>query len=85
MAFITISIGRSRQTAEYRLSCDLKIWTGAVARRASTPWNLSPKENLWDEIRGKNSKNYALKAIDAVRAKLDEAISNAIPKPLLSG
>jgi len=31
---------------------------------------LNPKENLWDEIREKIFKNYALKSIDAVRAKL---------------
>ena len=35
---------------------------------------LAPKENLWDEIREKIFKNYALKSIDAVRAKLKEAI-----------
>jgi transposase len=31
---------------------------------------LNPKENLWDEIREKIFKNYALKSMDAVRAKL---------------
>jgi transposase len=35
---------------------------------------LNPKENLWDEIREKIFKNYALKSIDAVYAKLNEAI-----------
>jgi len=35
---------------------------------------LNPKENLWDEIREKIFKNYALKSIDAVYAKLGEAI-----------
>jgi transposase len=35
---------------------------------------LNPKENLWDEIRKKIFKNYALKSIDAVRAKLQKAI-----------
>ena len=35
---------------------------------------LNPKENLWEEIREKIFKNYALKSIDAVRAKLEEAI-----------
>ena len=34
----------------------------------------NPKENLWDEIREKIFKNYALKSIDAVRAKLKQAI-----------
>jgi transposase len=35
---------------------------------------LNPKENLWDEIREKIFKNYALKSMDAVRAKLKHAI-----------
>ena len=35
---------------------------------------LNPKENLWHEIREKIFKNYALKSIDAVRAKLKQAI-----------
>jgi transposase len=35
---------------------------------------LNPAENLWDEIREKIFKNYALKSIDAVRTKLKEAI-----------
>ena len=35
---------------------------------------LNPKENLWDEIREKIFKNYALKSINAVRAKLKQAI-----------
>ena len=35
---------------------------------------LNPKENLWDEIREKIFRNYALKSIDAVRAKLNQAI-----------
>ena len=30
---------------------------------------LNPKENLWDEIREKIFKNYALKSMDAVCAK----------------
>jgi hypothetical protein len=44
---------------------------------------LKPKENLWEEIREKILKNYALKSIDAVRAKLSRrsSISIAIPKP----
>ena len=36
--------------------------------------DLNLKENLWDEIREKIFKNYALKSIDAVRAKLKQAI-----------
>jgi hypothetical protein len=35
---------------------------------------LNPKENLWDEIREKIFKNYALKSIDHVRQKREEAI-----------
>jgi transposase len=35
---------------------------------------LNPKENIWDEIREKIFKNYALKSMDVVQAKLNEAI-----------
>jgi hypothetical protein len=35
---------------------------------------LNPKKNLWDEIREKIFKNYALKSIDSVYPKLSEAI-----------
>jgi hypothetical protein len=42
---------------------------------------LNPKENLWDEIRDKIFKNYALKSIDAVRAKLKAAILYMERKP----
>lgn len=35
---------------------------------------LNPKENLWDEIREKIFKNYALKSIDAVRHKAAEPL-----------
>jgi DDE superfamily endonuclease len=35
---------------------------------------LNPKENLWEEIREKIFKNYALKSMDAVCQKLREAI-----------
>ena len=34
---------------------------------------LNPQENLWDEIREKIFKNYALKSIDEVYSKLEEA------------
>ena len=34
---------------------------------------LNPQENLWGEIREKIFKNYALKSMDDVNAKLDEA------------
>jgi transposase len=35
---------------------------------------LNPKENLWEEIREKIFKNYALKSMDAVHQKLKEAV-----------
>ena len=35
---------------------------------------LNPQENLWDEIREKIFKNYALKSMNDVYAKLEEAI-----------
>ena len=35
---------------------------------------LNPKENLWEEIREKIFKNYALKSMDEVHRKLDEAV-----------
>ena len=35
---------------------------------------LNPEGNLWDELREKIFKNYALKSMDAVRAKLVQAI-----------
>ena len=35
---------------------------------------LNPQENLWDEIREKIFKNYALKSMDDVHAKLKQAI-----------
>ena len=35
---------------------------------------LNPKESIWDEIREKVFKNYALKSIAAVYAKLEQAI-----------
>jgi transposase len=34
---------------------------------------LNPQENLWDEIREKIFKNYALKSMDEVYDKLEEA------------
>ena len=34
---------------------------------------LNPQENIWDEIREKLFKNYALKSMDEVYAKLEEA------------
>jgi hypothetical protein len=37
------------------------------------PANIMLQENLWDEIREKLFKNYALKSMDEVYAKLEEA------------
>ena len=34
---------------------------------------LNPQENIWDEIREKIFKNYALKSMEEVNDKLDEA------------
>jgi transposase len=34
---------------------------------------LNPQENLWDEIREKIFKNYALESMDEVYAKLEDA------------
>src|SRR6202051_700716 len=44
---------------------------------------LNPKENLWDEIREKIFKNYALKSIDAVHRKLQKAIGYINRNPQL--
>ncbi len=35
---------------------------------------LNPKENIWEEIREKIFKNYALKSMKEVNAKLDDAV-----------
>jgi hypothetical protein len=47
---------------------------GARQRLAALAPELNPKENLWDEIREKIFRDYALKSIDAVHRKLEEAI-----------
>jgi transposase len=44
---------------------------------------LNPKENLWDEIREKIFKNYALKSMDAVCAKLKQAVLHIERNPKL--
>ena len=44
------------------------------AKAAGAGEMLNPKENIWDEIREKIFKNYVLKSMDEVDAKLDEAI-----------
>jgi transposase len=35
---------------------------------------LNPQENIWDEIREKIFKNYALKSMNDVYDKLEEAV-----------
>ena len=35
---------------------------------------LNPQENIWDEIREKIFKNYALKSMDDVYAKIEDAV-----------
>ena len=47
---------------------------GFAARRSRHSPELNPKENIWDQIREKIFKNYALKSIAAVYAKLEQAI-----------
>jgi hypothetical protein len=42
---------------------------------------LNPQENIWDEIREKIFKNFALKSIDEVNDKLDEAALYAERNP----
>jgi hypothetical protein len=44
-------------------------------------WLAPPKENPCDDIREKIFKNHALKSIDAVRAKPEEAILSLERKP----
>ena len=44
-------------------------------------WLAPPKENPCDDIREKIFKNHALKSIDAVRAKPEEAILSMERKP----
>jgi len=55
-------------------SDDLDI-PGNVMLHLLPPYSpeLNPQENLWDEIREKIFRNYALKSIDDVYAKLEEA------------
>ena len=46
---------------------------------------LNPKENLWDEIREKIFKNYALKSMDAVRPSSSKPSSTWSAIPTWSG
>src|SRR5437764_5965000 len=43
-----------------------------LVRESYSP-ELNPQENIWDEVREKIFKNYALKSMDEVNDKLDEA------------
>jgi hypothetical protein len=55
----------------------MNVLVTASENLTSAPRNspqLNPKENLWDEIREKIFKKYAVKSIDVVRAKLQKAI-----------
>jgi transposase len=47
-------------------------WRKLMPLPAYSP-ELNPQENLWDEIREKIFKNYALKSMEGVYAKLEEA------------
>jgi transposase len=61
--------------ASYHCSDDLVI-PGNVALLflpAHSP-ELNPKENIWDEIREKIFKNFALKSMEEVEQKLEEAV-----------
>ena len=64
----------SRRRLHHRCS-DLAL-PGNISLLFLPPYSpeLNPKENLWDEIREKIFKNSALRSIDAVRAKLEQAI-----------
>jgi len=64
----------SRRRPNHR--CSDLLLPGNISLLFLPPYSpeLNPKENLWDEIREKIFKNYALKSIDAVRAKLEQAI-----------
>jgi transposase len=50
-------------------------WRRNIALHLLPPYSpeLNPQENIWDEIREKIFKNYALKSMSDVNAKLDEA------------
>src|ERR1700738_4564387 len=64
----------SRRRPSHR--CSGLLLPGNISLLFLPPYSpeLNPKENLWGEIREKIFKNYAFKSIDAVRAKLEQAI-----------
>ena len=55
-------------------SDDLEV-PGNIMLHVLPPYSpeLNPQENLWDEIREKIFKNYALKSMDEVYSKLEDA------------
>jgi DDE superfamily endonuclease len=55
--------------------CDELEVPSNIILRLLPPYSpeLNPQENLWDEIREKIFKNYALKSMDEVYAKLEDA------------
>jgi transposase len=63
-------------------SDDLKVPDNVILHvlPAYSP-ELNPQENLWDKIRGKIFKNYALKSMDELYAKLEEAALYLERKP----
>ena len=87
------SVGTQVRPARY-LACSRRraqpsLWRPSVPRNIRllyfSPYSpeLNPKENLWDEIREKIFKNFALKSMDAVRAKLRQAILYLEQNPTL--
>jgi hypothetical protein len=63
---------RRRPQPSLRRPCASRQYLAALPAAYSP--ELNPKENLWDEIREKIFKNYALKSINTVRAKLKQAV-----------
>jgi transposase len=61
--------GRSRQSLQRRTR------DANIILHLLPPYSpeLNPQENIWDEIREKIFKNYALKSMSDANAKLDEA------------
>jgi transposase len=55
--------------------CDDLIVPDNITLQELPPYSpeLNPQENIWDEIREKIFKNYALKSMDEVMDKLDDA------------
>jgi len=62
--------GRSRQSLQRELEIPANIILHLLPPYSP---ELNPQENIWDEIREKIFKNYALKSMEDVNAKLDEA------------